>query len=157
MFEPLAIVISKEEIETQNITSALSLLNTLVASPEKAKSFQEKVDIAFHAYDNDQRELFEIPEVRHFVYKLDEAFPFWLFFLSKHFLGLQCLLLCFLPPFLTAEAKAEIFPEKVQELLLNRWIPAMNHISEYAGLSGEEIDELTERAMDYIQHGRLRF
>lgn len=157
MFEPLAIVISREEVEAQNIAPALSLLNTLIASPEKAKSYQEKVDVAFHGYDDDQRELFEIPEVRHFVYKLDEAFPFWLFFLSKHFLGLQCLLLCFLPPFLTDEAKAKIFPEKVEAILLNRWMPAMNQVSEYAGLSEQEIEQLTERAIDYIQHGRLLF
>jgi hypothetical protein len=152
--EPLIVIISKEEVESQNTTSPLTALKTLLQSPEKARYFQEKVDIAFHGYDEDAQELFEIPEVRNFVYRLDEEFPYWLFFLSKHYLGLQCLLLCFLPPYLTDEAKARIFPERVRDLLLNRWIPAMNQICEYVGMSGDEIDQLTERAVNYVANGR---
>jgi hypothetical protein len=50
-------------------------------SPESAKEFFERVDIAFHGYDHDSRELFEIPDVRAHANQLDEQFPFWLFFL----------------------------------------------------------------------------
>jgi hypothetical protein len=152
--EPLLVVISKEEVDSQKVASPLGALKTLLQSPERARYFQEKVDIAFHGYDEDSRELFEIPEVRNFVYRLDEEFPYWLFFLSKHHLGLQCLLLCFLPPYLTDEAKARIFPERVRNLLLNRWIPAMNQICEYVSMSGDEIDQLTERAVNYVVNGR---
>ena len=73
----------------------------------------ERVEISFHGYDHTPQELFEIPEVRNFVYQLDEQFPFWLFFLSKRHLGLQCLLFCFLPPFLTEDARSRIFPERI--------------------------------------------
>ncbi len=54
-FDPLAIIISREEVEAQDIAPALSTLQYLVSSPEKAKSYQEKVDIAFHGYDDDAR------------------------------------------------------------------------------------------------------
>jgi hypothetical protein len=98
-------------------------------------------------------ELFEIPEVRDFVHKLDEEFPFWLFFLSKRYLGLQCLLRCFLPPFLTEEGRAETFPERIGQLLTKRWIPAMNNICEYVGFSEQQITQLTDRVTAYITKG----
>jgi hypothetical protein len=154
-FQPLYVLISREEVELRDLTAPLAILRSLIASPEAAQSYIESVDIAFGGYDDDARELFEIPEVRDYVYRLDSEFPYWLFFLSKYGLGLQCLLLCFLPPYLTEEARATIHPERTRDLLLNRWLPAMNQVSEFAGLSGDEIDRLTERGLAYITKGRL--
>ena len=88
-----------------------------MSTPARARSFFEQLDIAFHGYDNDQRELFEIPEVRDFVNWLDDQFPFWLFFLTKKGLGLQCIMLCLMPPHLTDEARKTVLPRRLDELL----------------------------------------
>jgi hypothetical protein len=154
-FLPLYVVVSRDEIESRDFTAPFAALKSLIASPATARAHMESVDVAFSGYDEDARELFEIPEVREYVYRLDGEFPYWLFFLSKYGLGLQCLLLSFLPPHLTDEAKANVHPERIRELLLNRWLPAMNQVSEFAGLTGDEVDRLTERALDYISNGRL--
>lgn len=153
--DPLVIVISRPEVEARDTGPALGVLKKLTGSPGTARRFFERVDIAFHGYDQTQEELFEIPDVRDFVYELDQAFPFWLFFLSKHHLGLQCLLFCFLPPFLTEEARATIFPERINSLLTQRWFPAMNQICEYVGFSEAEIERLSDRAVRYIIQGRF--
>lgn len=153
--DPLVIVISRNEVEAMDISAALGTLKKLTDSPDTAREFVERVDIAFHGYDHIRDELFEIPEVRNFVYKLDDQFPFWLYFLSKRHLGLQCILWCFLPPFLTDDARSRIFPERVNDLLTKRWLPAMNHICEYVGFSESQIEQLTERAMAYITKGRF--
>ena len=76
---------------------------------------------------------FEISEARDFVFQLDERFPFWLYFLSKARFELQSIMLCFLPPFLTPEAKARIFPEKLKTLMEERWLPAMTFIGSLTG------------------------
>jgi hypothetical protein len=152
---PLYVVMSRDEVESRDITAPLAALKSLIASPATARAHMENVDIAFGGYDEDARELFEIPEVREYVYRLDGEFPYWLFFLSKYGLGLQCLLLCFLPPHLTDEARANVHPVRTKDLLLNRWLPAMNHVSAFAGLTGDEVDRLTDRVLDYISHGRL--
>jgi hypothetical protein len=153
---PLGVIVSRDEVETLDTGPSLSILRQLTASPATARRFFERVDIAFHGYDDITLELFEIPEVRDFVHKLDEQFPFWLFFLSKHYLGLQCLLLCFLPPYLTKEGRSEIFPERIERLLTKRWFPAMNHICEYAGFSEQDIERLSDRVLAYIRSGPLR-
>jgi len=76
--------------------------------------------------------------------------------LSKKFSGLQAIILCFLPPYLTDEAKAEIIPKKIGELLTIRWFPAMNHICNYAGMGKKEINNLTDRTIQYIVNGIIR-
>jgi len=155
--DPLCYVISREQVESSDTADALRFLNGLMTTPKVARSNMERVDIAFHGYDENRWELFEIPEVRNFVYQLDEKFPYWLFFLSKQHLGLQAIMFCFLPPFLTDEAKAEIHPKKLQDLLLKRWFPAMNHVCAFAGVSENELELLTDRAVGYFTKGRFAF
>jgi hypothetical protein len=151
----LTVVISKEDVVTGDVSAPMHVLGRLMESPRTARQFAERVDIAFHGYDEVALELFEMPEVRSYVVRLDEKFPYWLFFLSKHYSGLQCVLLCFLPPSLTKTARAAVFPARIAELLTRRWFPAMNHVCRYAGLSEEEVNALTDRVEDYITHGRL--
>lgn len=86
-------MISRAEVESGDISPAIGVLQRLIESFEIALEFFERVDIAFHGYDDDSRELFGIQKVRDYSHKLDHSFPFWLFFLSKRHLGLQCLFL----------------------------------------------------------------
>ena len=151
----IVVLVSRAEIEAIDILPALGTLRRLTEAPETAREFFERVDIAFHGYDDDTRELSEIIEVRNFVFRLDDQFPFWLFFLSKHYLGLQCLLWCLLLPSLTEEGRSEIFPERIDRLLTNRWFPAMNQICHYARFSEQQIEALTDRVLTYITKGRL--
>lgn len=152
IFEPFIIVVSRKEVEEADTSLALGIFQRLLESPEIAKAYQEKVDIVFHGYDEDSRELFEIPEVRNYVHRLDNDFPFWLYFLSKEYSGLQAILLCFLPPYLTEEAKGRIYPGKINDLLLMRWFPALNHICTFVGLNDPDIEAITERTIQYILH-----
>lgn len=150
----VTIVVSKAEVEAADVLPALGTLKKFLQSPEVMVEYFERVDIAFHGYSADSRELFEIPEVRTYVYKLDDKLSFWLFFLSKRHLGLQCLLLCFLPQYLTQEAKTRLFPAKIDDLLSRRWFPAMNQLCAHVGLSETQVNDLTDRVVKYVTTGR---
>lgn len=149
----LQVVVSKQDVLSGNTQPTAEILRALLHSPEQALRWRERVDIAFDGYNETRWELFEIPEVRDFVFQLDEEFPFWLFFLSKAHLGLQCIMLCFLPPFLKPEAKARIFPERVGRLLEERWFPAMNEVCQFVCMSEQEIEQMTDRVVEYIRAG----
>jgi hypothetical protein len=151
--EPLIIVVSREEVEGRVPATSLKALVECLSPPDRARQLCGKLDIAFHGYNNDRRELFEIPEVRNFVSKLDDQFPFWLFFLTKSGLGLQCIMLCMMPPFLTEAARRTVHPQRLDDLLNTRWFPAMNHMCEMVGFSEEKIEALTEEAVDYFVNG----
>lgn len=156
-FAPVVVTISRDEVNACDVSAAISILGRFIKTPETARQMFERVDVSFHGYDQDSRELFEIPAVRDFVFKLDDEFPFWLFFLNKQYLGLQAISLCFLPPHLTPQAKQEEFPKRMDQLLQNRWFPAMNQICEYAGFDEDGIEELTERVFVYLTEGPLPF
>jgi hypothetical protein len=149
----VTIVVSREEVVALDTTPALSALRVLIASPVTAKQWFERVDLSVDGYNHVADELFEIPDVRNYIQKLDDEFPYWLYFLSKRHLGLQCIAHCFLPPFLTPEAKAIHYPAKLDELLSMRWLPAMNQICEWTGMSEQRIEELTDRSARYLLSG----
>lgn len=149
----LYIVVSKQDILSGNAQSTIDVLKSLSRSPEDALKWRERVDIAFDGYNDTRWELFEIPEVRNFVYRLDDDFPFWLFFMSKARFGLQCIMLCFLPPFMKPEARAEIFPETIGRLFEDRWLPAMHYICKFVGMTEGEIEQMTDRVIEYIRAG----
>ncbi|HJQ79619.1 MAG TPA: hypothetical protein VJ828_06670 [Lacipirellulaceae bacterium] len=73
--------------------------------------------------------------------------------MSRAFDGLQCVALCFLPHFLTDEAKAEIFPRRLGNLLERRWVPALNYICGIAGFTEAETDSFLLTALEYFQGG----
>ncbi len=79
----LVLEISKREIETGNIASALERLHAIAESRETALRYQECLVIQVVGYDTDPRELAEIPEVRAFFARLAKEWPHWMWFLHR--------------------------------------------------------------------------
>ena len=148
-----ALVISRRNIDYGDCSSAFAALLSTIATPEQARVNLEGLDVAFHGYERDSREIFEIAEVRDFVSRLDAEFPFWLFLLSKRLLGLQAITLCLMPPYLTPDARKKVFPEVLDGLLTNRWLPAMNQVCAYCDFTEDEISDLTDRSLRYMHFG----
>ena len=71
----LIISISKKEIESKKVNQIIGMLNRLLENKETIIYFRERVDIVVTGYDNDSRELWEIPEVRNYIVELDSQFP----------------------------------------------------------------------------------
>src|SRR5687767_13173075 len=110
MIDPLVIVVDRADVEACDIQPTLRILSRLLVDAATVRQYRERVDIAFHGYDAVPHELFELVEVRRFVAALDDAFPYWLYFLSRECPGLQAIALCFLPPYLTEAAQRQIWP-----------------------------------------------
>ena len=78
--DALLLIVSRRDVETGDITDILRSLSHLISATEIARLYRERVDISFEGYEDDRRELWEIPEVRAFVHKVDDKFPYWLYF-----------------------------------------------------------------------------
>jgi hypothetical protein len=155
-FGTLMVAVSRQEVESGDTSGPLSTLKHLISSQQMVREFRTRVDIAFDGYNDTSHELFEMPEVRNYVYALDEQFPYWLYFLSRNYAGLQCLTLCHLLPYLTPEAQAERHPRQLADLIERRWGPALNHICAAAGFPDSEADALLESALIYFKSGPIR-
>ena len=151
--DELFFVVSRREVEAGDLTEILGSLNHLISTVDIARKYRERVDISFEGYDDDRRELWEIQEIRDFVYRLDEQFPYWLFFLDKKLPGLHCLAWCFLPPDLTEEAQRETHAHQLDELLERRWFPALNALSRAVGLNEIERRDISDRSVEYLING----
>jgi hypothetical protein len=148
----LTVIISRQQVEAGNISEPLGVLRQLLHR-EAAIKFCERVEIGVAGFDDDPRELYEIEEVRSFVYKLDSEFPYWLYFLTKRGTGLSFILSCFCPPFLTPEAQLRIWNERLADYLSKRGFPALNHCCQAVGCLEEEIKRLTDRSTEYVLNG----
>lgn len=154
--DPVIVVVSRLDVNANRIKPTLTTLQKFLADSQVTRRYKERVDICFHGYDDDPQELFEIQNVRKFVQQLDDAFPYWLYFLTRESTGLQALAFCFLPPFLTEVARRRIWPERLAELLERRWGPALADLAFKAGWTAEEIHAMRASAMHYFLEGPFR-
>lgn len=153
--ESLNIVITKNEVLQLDITNALNTLSQLLDDKKTALYFKEKVDISFEGFNVNENKLWEVPEVRNYICKLDEQFPFWFYFLSTNGDGLLLIFKSQLIPFLSPEADKELNQPKLRDCFLTRWLPSMNQVCDYTGISLHENDEMTQRLFNYLKSRKV--
>lgn len=72
--------LDETDVRTQEVALPRAFFDRMRATRQMASQCQGKVEIMFSGYDDDPRELFEIPEVRAYIVKLDAALPDLIFF-----------------------------------------------------------------------------
>ncbi|RKT79423.1 hypothetical protein DFJ68_2893 [Terracoccus luteus] len=151
--DPLHIVISREHVESGFIDETLGQLEQLIATPDRIKYFRERVMVSVHGYDDDPRELSEVAEVCSFLDKLDDKFPFWLYFLDKRTSSLLMVMRCLLAMRVETDADPSVQRQHLGNLVSTWWFPALNMVAEQADLTEAEIQDLSDRASLYFQKG----
>lgn len=79
----LVLDLSRREIESGNVASALERLMVMADTRESALRYRESLLFQVSGYETDRRELPEIPEVRTFFDALSREWPHWLWFLHR--------------------------------------------------------------------------
>lgn len=75
--------IQRDDVESLNISHSLASLYKLTDTKEAVMQFRESLLYTIYGYDDDPRELEEIPEVRKFMKRLTQEWPFWVWFLRR--------------------------------------------------------------------------
>ena len=78
----LMVVISRDEVESRNTGPLLGSLRRLSESEADLHALRGSVDLSVHGYDDDNRELFEIPAVCDYFRLLATQFPYLFWFMS---------------------------------------------------------------------------
>lgn len=92
------IFITRPELETGNISDTLTVLQSPLDDRRNILRQQNKIRVFVNGYDDDPRELWDIPEVRAFYRKLDEKFPYWFWFCDKGAVSLKVISDCLYQP-----------------------------------------------------------
>ncbi|UVJ44300.1 hypothetical protein NVV94_01405 [Pseudomonas sp. LS1212] len=140
--EPIIFVIHREQIEAFDLESSLDFLRTLVPlrDPQYVWSWKGKLTLVISGYDNDTRELFEIPEVCRYLRGIDQAWPFWFFFLTPSSIKLVGMCLTSAVPI--AAGKVFLPPESFYRFM-ERGFGAVNHLFDHFGFPESENEALS--------------
>lgn len=147
----IIMAVDREEIEELSTSSIRGSFDRLRSTKEIAFKAQGKVEFVFRGYEQDGRELFEIPEVRAYVHKLDRRLPELFFFArtKKPTDTLMTFLLCQarvgrvavqLPEGVAINLRVE--PQDIAEFLI-RHFPGLNDMTSWVGMSADENKAIT--------------
>ncbi|MFQ6601151.1 DUF4365 domain-containing protein [Flavobacterium sp. C3NV] len=76
-------IVDRPDIENKTFQSLLQGLERLHVNQELITHTKEKIDICIHGYNEDSRELHEIPEFKEWLDKVVDSINGWAYFLSK--------------------------------------------------------------------------
>ena len=86
--------ISHREINDHDTSRSLALLNGLTQEKDIAWIARGKLVLSVDGYDNDPRELYEVPEVRRFIHSLHTRWKYWFFFANENYATLPVVCFC---------------------------------------------------------------
>jgi len=137
----------RRNVEEADIRPTLANLNKLLEA-DNTRDFFERVEFCVTGYDNDPRELCEIPEVRNWMAMLDQKFPYWFLFLNKdsQSLGFVTFTLCHYIKM--PEGGIFLDPAGLQNFMLVHFA-AVNELADQGILTEDENQTISENVADY--------
>lgn len=81
--DPVILMFSRQHVETLDLAEPLQFLRRLTADRHTSLEFSGRLSLVIDGYNDDARELFEVPEVRAYIKRLEQAWPNWFCFLSQ--------------------------------------------------------------------------
>jgi hypothetical protein len=146
-FDTVIFPIERAEIENQDISRTLGFLSGLLFSREIVLNSCQKIDLTFSGYDNDNREVYEIQEVKSFVKKLNNHFPYWHFFLNPKLSFIKVLPLCLYRYVIIDKNRKKISAEDFENHL--SWqFDKINEICHNYVISDEKNKEICKNLVD---------
>ena len=147
----LFVVVDRTEVEAGDVSRVATALLRGLAHRETIERLRGRVDVAFHGYSDDPRELYEIPEVRLFCAELDGKFPYWFYFLSTEGVTLEVIACCLCSVAKVRPGVVSFGPDLVA--FITRHFEALNWLVDSYALDEEQNIEISRGVMDYF--GRL--
>lgn len=84
MDQLIALEIDQSTVGSLDTSGIRSFLRETPANAKTLRSLRGRCALLFSAYDNDPREVWQIPEARRYVQKVDAEIPHLLYFLVPH-------------------------------------------------------------------------
>lgn len=145
------LAIDRDEV-SQSLSEGLrqTLLN-MQKDAETAARFRRKLELVFTGYDDDPRELWDIPEVRDYVARLDAFFPHWFYFCCLEGQTLRVLLYCLssLEP-VGGHPEGRRVSGRDEIEFFSRHYLALNELFHRFGLPGEENARVSREIAEYF-------
>jgi hypothetical protein len=146
--------VRRDDIERRDTSAVVNALNAAVRSCTSPTEVRGFLQLRFSGFETDERELWEIPEVREYVRALDEAFPYWFYIADLRTELLKVLAFCLSRVRVVGAGMTTINPDDLQAFI-DRHFGAMNQLMEHWNLSESENVAITEEIFDYFSRAQI--
>ena len=152
--DPVVLMPSRREIEAGDPSAAVRRLNTLFDTSEAIWRYRGQVTLVVDGYDDDPRELVDVPEVRAFLVEFTKRWPYWAFFFNQVDDSIKLLSSCLCAKRFLGRGQVEIDPEKLQRFLLAGFA-AMNSIFDDHGFPESVLMEISDGVIEVIEQAGM--
>jgi hypothetical protein len=152
--EPVILMISRRQVESADIASVLTKLKPFLAAREDAWLYRGQMCLSVDGYNEDPRELVDIPEVRAFLQLLNEHWPYWAYFFNQVDGSIKLLACCVCGANFPGKCVIEIDGTKLVEFL-RRGFGGMNAIFEKFGFPENELKTMGDGLWEVIEQSGM--
>ncbi len=152
--EPVILMISRRQVESADIASVLTKLKPFLAAREDAWLYRGQMSLVVDGYNEDAREIVDIPEVRTFLQLLNEHWPYWAFFFNQVDDSIKLLGCCVCGANFPGNGVIEIDGAKLVDFL-RRGFGGMNFIFEKFGFPEDESKTMGDGLLEVIEQSGL--
>ena len=152
--EPVVLMFSRREVESGDPSASVARLQALFDTPEAIWRYRGQVALAVDGYNDDPRELIDIPDVRAFLVKFNSQWPYWAFFFNQVDDSIKILLSCLCASRYLGRGRVEIDPEKLQRFLLAGFA-AMNSIFDENEFPESELETISNGVIEVVEQAGM--
>ena len=152
--EPVVLLISRREVEAGDLASVLSRLKVFLATREDAWRYRGQMTLVVDGYNNDPRELVDIPEVRTLLRGLESSWPQWAYFFNPVDDSIKLLLSCVAGSRFLGRGAVEMDAELVAAAL-GRAFGGMNMVFERFGFPEDELEKMSNGLVEVLQQAGM--
>jgi hypothetical protein len=148
--EPVVLLISRREVEAGDLASVLSRLKPFLATREDAWRYRGQMTLVVDGYNDDPRELVDIPEVRTLLRGLESSWPLWAYFFNQVDDSIKLLLSCVAGSRFLGRGAVELDADLVAAAL-GRAFGGMNLIFDRFGFPEDELEKMSNGLVEVLQ------
>ena len=152
--EPVVLLISRREVEACDIASVLSRLKPFLATREDAWLYRGQMTLVVNGYNNDPRELVDIPEVRTLLRALESSWPPWAYFFNQVDDSIKLLLSCVAGSRFHGRGAVEMDADFVAAAL-GRAFGGINMVFDRFGFPEDELEKTSNGHVEVLQQAGM--
>ncbi|KPF61697.1 hypothetical protein D621_00225 [beta proteobacterium AAP51] len=152
--EPVVLLISRREMEQGDLASVLSRLKVFQATREDAWLYRGQMSLVVNGYNDDPRELVDIPEARKLLARLEAEWPYWAFFFNQVDDSIKLLLSCAAGKHFYGGGAVEMDPERISQVL-GHGFGGLNTLFERFGFPEAELEAQSRGLFEVLQQAGM--
>jgi hypothetical protein len=147
-------MISRREVEAADLPSVLSRLKVFLATREDAWRYRGQMTLVVDGYNDDPRELVDIPEVRALLRGLEAAWPYWAYFFNQVDDSIKLLLSCVAGHRFLGRGAVEMDADLVARALA-RGFGGMNAVFDRFGFPEDDLEKMSNGLVEVLEQAGM--